>query len=108
MRLMLCAAAVVGLTSLSLSGGMLRADDMGGMQMPATAPATQPMTGVDVHNTVCPVSGDKVGDSPVVTEYDGKIYHFCCADCVKEFKADPDKFVKKMAANPDKYGIKPS
>jgi YHS domain-containing protein len=78
----------------------------------ATGASAEPMTqsakqnAVDLGNTVCPVSGDKVGDSKLTEVYQGKIYHFCCDDCPKDFKKDPDKFAKKVAADPAKYGVK--
>lgn len=45
-------------------------------------------------NTVCPVSGDKVGSvgKPVYVEYHGKRIAFCCKDCVKKFYKNPDKY----------------
>ena len=45
-------------------------------------------------NTVCPVSGDKVGSlgRPVYAEYHGKKIAFCCKDCVKKFYKNPDKY----------------
>ena len=29
-------------------------------------------------------------------DYEGRTIAFCCKDCIKDFKKDPDKFVKKM------------
>jgi YHS domain-containing protein len=52
---------------------------------------------VEAGNQICPVSGEKVGQSGmeiVKYEYEGKIYNFCCAACIEEFKKDPDKYVK--------------
>jgi len=51
---------------------------------------------VKVGNTVCPVSGNKVGEmGPAVPyEYNGKIYNLCCSMCIKDFKADPEKYSK--------------
>jgi YHS domain-containing protein len=87
------------------------ADDMSGMNMsssspPATQPATLPSQAVDLRNTVCPVSGDKVADSNLVEVYDGKVYHMCCPDCHKEFEKDPAKYASAVAADPAKFGIK--
>jgi YHS domain-containing protein len=59
---------------------------------------------VDLKNTVCPVSGDKVGDSNDVVVYDGKVYHMCCPDCHKQFVADPQKYSAAVTADPAKYG----
>jgi YHS domain-containing protein len=70
------------------------------------APTTQPMTAVDLHNTICPVSGDAVADSHYVEVYNGKVYHLCCSDCPTEFEKDPAKYEAAVAANPEKYGIK--
>lgn len=63
-------------------------------------------TVVDLHNTVCPVSGDKVEGSKLTETYDGKAYHLCCADCTKDFKKNPKKYADEVAADPAKYGVK--
>ena len=93
------------------TAGFVLADDMGGMNMPpasppSTQPSTQPTSAVDLRNTICPVSNDKVADSNLVEVYDGKVYHLCCPDCHKDFEKDPAKFAKAVADNPAKYGIK--
>ena len=52
---------------------------------------------IDVGNTSCPVSGDKV--SPKVSYvYQGKKYHFCCTGCIKKFQKNPEKYIAKLAA----------
>ena len=106
----LCAAAALCLAGFTGSGRSW-AGDMSGMSMdssapPATQPTTQPFEAVDLRNTVCPVSGDKVEDSKLVEIYDGKVYHLCCPDCHKDFEKDPAKYAAAVAANPAKYGIK--
>jgi len=51
----------------------------------------------NVDNKVCPVTGDKISvDTNVTYEYEGKIYNFCCAGCIEEFKKDPVKYIKKI------------
>jgi YHS domain-containing protein len=78
----LCAAAValfVGVAALPA----VRADDA-----KSPAPTSQPV------NTKCPVSGDDI-DPKVTTVYNGKTYAFCCADCVKAFNKDPEKYASK-------------
>jgi len=71
--------------------------------IPATGPATAPA--VDFANTHCMVmSDDEVGKA--VLEYNGKIYHFCCPDCLESFKKDPEKYIKAAEADPAKYGLK--
>ena len=70
----------------------------------AAAPATAPAA-VDVKNTKCLDTLDDTKDGPTVV-YEGKIYHFCCDDCVVKFKKDPEKYVKALNADPGKYGVK--
>ena len=52
------------------------------------------------NNKICPVSGQliaNVGDGKgLQMEYDGKIYNFCCSMCSKDFKMNPEKFIKKV------------
>ncbi|MGD0388114.1 MAG: YHS domain-containing protein [Tepidisphaeraceae bacterium] len=90
--------------------GLAIADDMPGMKRGGAGPTSQPagpaIAAVDLHNAVCPVSGDKVGDSNLVEVYDGKVYHLCCPDCHKDFEQDPAKFAAAVAGNPAKYGVK--
>lgn len=49
--------------------------------------------------TTCVVSGEKLGEmgEPVTLVHAGRELKFCCADCVKDFQADPDKFMAKLA-----------
>ena len=75
--------------------------------MSPMSPTTKTSSAVDLHNTVCPVSGDEVGKSELTEEYNGKIYHFCCDDCPTEFKKDPKKYAARVDANPTKYGVHP-
>ena len=47
----------------------------------------------------CVVSGDVIGDDmgkPVTLVNKGQEMKFCCSDCVKDFKKDPDKYLKKL------------
>ena len=59
---------------------------------PEGIPATYPLK-------TCVVSGDKLGEmgKPVTLVYKGQELKFCCKDCVKDFKKDPDKYIKKLA-----------
>ena len=51
----------------------------------------------NVGNAICPVSGEVIDPAAKVTyEYEGKIYNFCCADCVDDFKKDPEPYIKKV------------
>lgn len=52
---------------------------------------------VDVGNKICPVSGEEINEEMKATyEYEGKIYNFCCAGCIDEFKEDPQTYIKKI------------
>lgn len=66
----------------------------------ATAETGLEEEAVEVGNKICPVSGEEVPDvsglgmEPAFYEYKGKIYNFCCAGCIEEFKKDPEKYIK--------------
>ncbi|MFH1458047.1 MAG: YHS domain-containing protein [Candidatus Omnitrophota bacterium] len=48
-------------------------------------------------NKICPVSGEEINEETKATyEYQGKVYNFCCAGCLEEFKKDPEKYIKKV------------
>jgi len=76
------ASAALAATLLGTSA--LRADD-------STKPTPYPLK-------TCLVSGEKVGEMgpPPVLVYKGQEIKFCCPDCVKDFKKDPDKYMKKL------------
>ena len=46
----------------------------------------------------CIVSGEKLGEmgKPVTLIYKGQEMKFCCKDCVKDFKKDSEKWMKKL------------
>lgn len=46
---------------------------------------------------VCPVSGEKLGSmgKPYVFTHEGKEVKLCCKSCLKDFKKDPAKYLKK-------------
>lgn len=83
---------------------------MGAMAVAGDPPAaTQPSTqqaATDLKNTVCPVSGEDIGDSKLTASYDNKVYHFCCDGCPEKFKKNPEKYAKRVADDPAKYGVK--
>jgi YHS domain-containing protein len=46
----------------------------------------------------CLVSGEELGTmgkAPVLV-YQGQEIKFCCKDCIKDFKADPEKYIAKL------------
>jgi YHS domain-containing protein len=95
----------LALVSLSLALGLAGCGASNTQAAASTEPAVQ-TSAVDLHNTLCPVSGDAVETSKLTQTYDGKVYHLCCADCTKPFKSDPAKYAKAVAADPAKYGVK--
>ena len=50
---------------------------------------------VAVKNAMCPLSGDKAKDK-FFYDYQGKRYHFCCPNCIKDFKKDPEEYIAKL------------
>ncbi len=46
---------------------------------------------------VCPVTGEKfkVTEKTPSVSYKGRVYYFCCGDCVRSFSADPGKYAVK-------------
>ncbi len=48
-------------------------------------------------NEICPVSGEKIDPNDGITyEYKGKVYNFCCPDCVEQFKKGPEQYIRKL------------
>jgi YHS domain-containing protein len=47
-------------------------------------------------NTICPVSTEDV-DLEITYKYNGKTYALCCNKCLKKFKADPEKYSKRLS-----------
>lgn len=54
--------------------------------------------------TVCPVMGGKINTSSFV-DVDGQRIYLCCQGCEKAIKADPEKYIKKMAENGEKPAL---
>jgi len=74
--------------------------DMGACDMAgnkdASKTAGNKSEAVNVGNTICPVTGEKIDEAKKVTyEYKGKAYNFCCPGCPDEFKKDPERYIKK-------------
>jgi YHS domain-containing protein len=85
--------------SLFLAAGAMAAD--------SAKTATTSTTTTVATNTVCPVSGDKVGSmgKPYIVEYKGQKIALCCKDCTKDFKKHPAKYAALAAKNTsDKSG----
>ena len=67
------------------------------------APLAMAVEPVDMGNTVCPVSGDKVSGKHFVM-HQGKKIALCCAHCEKEFKKNPTKFIAELEAGKEHAG----
>jgi len=54
------------------------------------------MASASDEEVTCYVMGKKMKKSDAYSsmEYKGKMYYFCCASCVDEFKKNPEKYVK--------------
>ena len=80
---------ISALFSASLASASLAADPI------VDKPAQTERAKIESINTICPVSGDKVGGDmgkPIYVEYKGKKIGFCCRDCAKDFKKNPEKY----------------
>ncbi len=46
----------------------------------------------------CVVSNEKLGEmgKPYVFKHEGREVQLCCKDCLKDFKKDPAKYMKKL------------
>jgi YHS domain-containing protein len=106
-RHILTAVVLTGLAAGTLS---VRAEDHDMSKMPGMDMGNQTgQTNAPVGNAdakvkpyplkTCIVSGEKLGEmgkSPTLI-YKGQEMKFCCKDCVKDFKKDPEKYIKKLA-----------
>lgn len=53
---------------------------------------------INVGNTICPVTGEKIDQETKATyTYEGKEYNLCCAMCIDAFKNDPKKYIEKVS-----------
>ncbi len=60
-------------------------------------PAMDACCAADVGNKICPVMGEKINEKTKATyEYKGKVYNFCCPECIDAFKKNPEKYIKKI------------
>ena len=44
----------------------------------------------------CPVSGEKLTEKTVYTDFEGRRVYFCCEKCIAEFDKDPAGYLKKL------------
>lgn len=81
-------AAILALSTLASPLALLAAD-----QKPATNIKPYPLT-------TCVVSGEKLGEmgDPYIFTNGTRQIKLCCKSCLKDFKKDPAKYVKKLDA----------
>ena len=50
--------------------------------------------------TTCVVTDNELGSmgDPVSIVHEGQVVKFCCEPCIKKFKANPEKYLKKLRA----------
>jgi YHS domain-containing protein len=96
------------ITTLALLAGtteIIHAANMTDQIAPTNAPASGTNAPVKPYPfNYCLISGDKLGEmgKPITTNYLGQQIKFCCPGCVKDFKKDPDAYIKKLLATEKK------
>lgn len=51
---------------------------------------------IDIGNMVCPILNHQIHNDTMAI-YNGKVYHFCCENCVKIFFEKPNEYITKLA-----------
>lgn len=75
----------------------------------STTTTTKPMTEqvaeakVGTFNAVCPISGEKVDPNGATVEYKGKKIGFCCPACTPKFQENPEKALKDLSPDGQKW-----
>lgn len=91
--------ALIGLFAFALSacssGGHDHSSHDHGAAPSSTEAAAKPYP-----LATCVVSGEKLGSmgAPKRIVHQGQEVKFCCADCVKKFNSDPQKYMRAIAA----------
>jgi YHS domain-containing protein len=84
MKLFACAACMI--FALLIAGAATASAE------PTTMPTTAPM----VVNKLCPVTHEAVDPKIPTVQYKGLTIGFCCEDCIKDFNANPEKYVANL------------
>lgn len=94
MKTVYLAFLTLGVLVLAVSGLSFAADSSGSGQ---AAESIAKSGVVDAGNKICPVLGEPIDEATKATyEYEGKVYNFCCAGCIDEFKKEPQKYIDKV------------
>jgi YHS domain-containing protein len=91
-----------------LTGTLLAASILGGTLAALAADKSADAKVKPYTLKYCVVSGDKLGEmgKPFVFTNDNREIKFCCKGCLKDFKKDPAKYVKKIEAGEAKEKAK--
>jgi len=96
----ICLIAVVsflGFNGLSYAAMAGCGSTMRLAQAKAADESIEKQKAVDAGNKICPISQEAIDEKlKSVYEYEGKIYNFCCAMCIDDFKKDPEKYISKI------------
>ena len=85
---------VIALTGFLACGSMTAHAEV---TKPTAPPTTKPAdAAAPAVNKNCPMEPDKAVDKTVFIMYKGQKIGFCCEDCIKDFKEDPEKYVARM------------
>ena len=94
---------VASILSLALLAGVaayVSAEDQPASQPtsePSTAPATAPAAENGAVNQFCAIEKEnKIDPKGKTYTYNGKTIGFCCADCIDEFKKNPEKYMATL------------
>jgi len=76
------------------------AGTLGAAENEMTGPSQAGKETVPYPLKVCTVSGEKLGEhgQPYVLRHEGREVQFCCKSCLKDFHADPAKYLQKLDA----------
>jgi YHS domain-containing protein len=83
-----------------MCGVVMGASEPATQPLAATQPSTQPSADADADtppvNNFCAVETDEEIDPTITIMYNGMKIGFCCKDCIKDFKKNPDKYLPNM------------
>jgi YHS domain-containing protein len=87
-------AAVIGMAMYGGSSAVFAHDGHDHDEATGQAGSTETANKVEL----CPVSGEKIEQQgQYAYEYKGKVYNFCCSNCLEEFKKNPEKYISHMS-----------
>lgn len=57
--------------------------------------------GASVTNEYCPVTTNELAEEKFSLEYKGETIYFCCNSCIKDFIANPDRYIANLSTSVD-------